>query len=117
MFKIINSREYREMCERVAFLESALNDKDREIEVRDETIKTLKKQIVGLDEHAEQLKSSLRHAEELRDNALKEVDRLNDEVNRLKSKPAKPEPISFEEKATAKRPRPARKPAPKKENK
>ena len=47
-FKFINSREYREMCEKIAFLEAEIIEKAREIELKHETIMKLKRQVVSL---------------------------------------------------------------------
>lgn len=122
-FKIINSREYREVCERVAFLESDLDKKNRELETKEETINRLKKEIVQLEGHLKEVKSTLK---ELQGN----YEAMFNELNELKS--AKPEVISFvpdEEKsdlktegetatfATVSKPRCGRKPRAKKESK
>ncbi len=85
-FKIINSREYREVCERVAFLESDIDRKNRELEVKDEAIKRLKKEIVQLEDHLKETKSALL---ELKGN----YDAMFNEFNELKA--AKPEVINF----------------------
>ena len=96
-FKIINSREYREVCERVAFLESDIDSKNRELEIKEENIKRLKKEIVQLQNHIDKTEAMSRHADELRDSALKEVDALRNEVERLKMHAvAKKEVINFE---------------------
>jgi len=142
-FKIINSREYREVCERVAFLESEIDGKNRDLEVKEESIKRLKKDIVALDGRLaaregeiKQLTEALKHSNDLRDNALKEVDALHEEVARLKSSlPSKPVNIDFtqekerpedtrlhiegerEPMATVRKPRVPRKPRAKKESK
>lgn len=123
MFKIINSREYREVCERVAFLESDIDEKNRELEVKEETINRLKKEIVQLEEHLKEVKSTLK---EVQGN----YEAMFNELNELKA--AKPEVISFaqdEEKsdlktegetaafATVSKPRRGRKPRSKKESK
>lgn len=128
MFKIINSREYREVCERVAFLESDLDEKNRELEAKEETINRLKKEIVQLEGHLKEVKSTLK---ELQGN----YEAMFNELNELKA--AKPEVISFaqdEEKptyeetvlkvegessniATVSKPRHGRKPRAKKESK
>lgn len=123
MFKIINSREYREVCERVAFLESDIDEKNRELEVKEETINRLKKEIVQLEGHLKEVKSTLK---EVQGN----YEAMFNELNELKA--AKPEVISFaqdEEKhdlktegetatfATVSKPRRGRKPRAKKESK
>ena len=116
-FKIINSREYREVCERVAFLESDIDEKNRELEVKDETINRLKKNIIQLEDCIEKLKSEKKHLSDLRDGAIADMDKLQQEVDRLKAE--KREPITFvhdeEKKPITKKPRPARKPMPKKD--
>lgn len=85
-FKIINSREYREVCERVAFLESDLDEKNRELELKETTIKRLKKEIVQLEGHLNEVKSTLK---ELQGN----YEAMFNELNELKA--AKPEVINF----------------------
>jgi len=113
-FKIINSREYREVCERVAFLESDIDEKNRELEAKDETIKRLKKEIVQIQGYLEEVKNDLKSAQ-----ASYNV--LHLEFEQLKS--AKPERIDFvpdetpAAKPEAKKPRPARKPSPRKGDK
>lgn len=64
-FKFINSREYRELCERIAFVEAdlkeakdALAKKERELEVKNENIKQLKKDIVRYDEENKEIRKS-----------------------------------------------------------
>lgn len=85
-FKIINSREYREVCERVAFLESDLDEKNRELELKDEAIKRMKKEIVQMEGHLNETKDALK---ELKEN----YDAMFNEFNELKA--AKPEAINF----------------------
>lgn len=85
-FKIINSREYREVCERVAFLESDLDEKNRELELKDEAIKRMKKEIVQMEGHLNETKNALK---ELKEN----YDAMFNEFNELKA--AKPEVINF----------------------
>lgn len=85
-FKIINSREYREVCERVAFLESDLDEKNRELELKDEAIKRMKKEIVQMESHLNETKDALK---ELKQN----YDAMFNEFNELKA--AKPEVINF----------------------
>lgn len=85
-FKIINSREYREVCERVAFLESDLDEKNRELELKDEAIKRMKKEIVQMEGHLNETKAALK---ELKEN----YDAMFNEFNELKA--AKPEVINF----------------------
>lgn len=62
-FKFINSREYRELCERIAFLEADVNEKqerlinaERELENSNSMIKQLKKTIVGHEDREKSLK-------------------------------------------------------------
>lgn len=113
-FKIINSREYREVCERVAFLESDIEEKNRELEVKDETIKRLKKEIVQIQGYLEEVKNDLKSTQAGYNDLLKEFEQL---------KSAKPERIDFvpdeapAAKSEAKKPRPASKPSPRKGDK
>lgn len=114
-FKIINSREYREMCERAAFLQSDIDEKNRELEVKEEAMKKLKKQIVQLQGCLEETKTALK---DVKDN----YDALFNEFNELKA--AKPEVISFESDANepvpvaaVSKPRRGRKPRVKKDSK
>lgn len=123
-FKIINSREYREVCERVAFLESDIDGKNRELEVKDEAIKRLKKELVQLQDNLAKNKEELRRSDELHGQARLEVSELRNRIAELESR--KPAVINFvhdeaektevkvEEKKT---PRPQKKPRTKKDSK
>ena len=123
-FKIINSREYREVCERVAFLESDIDGKNRELEVKDEAIKRLKKEIVQLQDNLAKNKEELRRSDELHGQARLEVSELRNRIAELESR--KPEVINFvpdkaertEVKVEGKKaPRPQKKPRTKKDSK
>ena len=92
-FKIINSREYREVCERVAFLESDLDDKNRELELKEESIKRLKKEVVQLQDCLAKVKDDLRQSDELHGQARLEIAELRNQLAELKS--PKPEVINF----------------------
>lgn len=113
-FKIINSREYREVCERVAFLESDIDEKNRELEVKEETIKKLKSEVVKLTDGLDNLKSSLVELKAKNDAMRVELEQFKDATgSQAEAAPAEvATPVEV-----AKKPRAPRKPRAKKDSK
>ena len=96
--KIINSREYREKCEQVAFLqvevkekelelqekECQLKEKERELELKNEDIIALKRQIVTLTDTVESMTSQLKDNADLLAEKDREIARLNEPKARFR---------------------------------
>jgi chromosome segregation ATPase len=115
--KIINSREYREKCEEIAFLqaevtekEHQLKEKERELELKNDDIIALKRQIATLTDTVESMTSQLKDNADLLAEKDREIARLNE------PKAAKPDVIDFTENAEeakeeeASKPKPSKKP-------
>lgn len=88
--KIINSREYREKCEEIAFLqadvkekEAQLQAKDRELENKELNIKQLKTDIVKYDEENKRIRKENGELRAACDEQQRQVATLNDTIESM----------------------------------
>lgn len=90
--KIINSREYREKCEEIAFLQADVKDKEnqlqgkkRELENRELNIKQLKSDIVKYDEENKRIRKENSELRAACDEQQRQIATLTDTVESMTS--------------------------------
>ena len=81
--KIINSREYREKCEEIAFLQADVKEKERELENKELNIKQLKTDIVKYDEENKRIRKENGELRAACDEQQRQIATLTDTVESM----------------------------------